>query len=38
MRFRSVDAVGDGMHPEDVAAALGIRLSLMRISDALARV
>jgi len=38
MRFRAVDAVGDGMHPEDVAAALGIRPSLMRISDALARV
>jgi transposase len=25
MRFRAVDAVGDGMHPEDVAAALGMR-------------
>ncbi len=38
MRFRAVDAVGDGMHPDDVAAALGIRPSLMRISDAVARV
>jgi len=38
MRFRAVDAVRDGMHREDVAAAPGIRPSLMRISDALARV